>query len=126
MRFRSVSVLPLWSSTNLSASVTGPWHEITAADRLALQVTMGSAGTLNGTWTLQAGLGSTIDGLVGPSGNAATIEGSTYAVVNGLVAGEDTLIVNVSPASFTWIRWVWTTTSGTGTLTQSLISVKSE
>lgn len=126
MRFIHANVLPLWSSTDLSASRNGPWLKLNSADTVSLQVTMGSAGTLNGTWTLQAGLGraGAVDDV--PDGSPATLDGSTYTVVNGLISGEGTLIVNITRAPFSYVRWVWTRTSGTGTLTESLMSTKSE
>jgi hypothetical protein len=106
--------------------LNGPWLELAAADKAALQITMGSAGTLNGTWALQVALGDTQVGATAPLGTPTTLEGSSFAVVNGLIAGEASLVANISVAPFSWIRWVWTRTSGTGTLTESLLAVKGE
>ncbi len=97
-----------WSSTSLSARVNGPW----------------TGSSLNGTLKLQIANGEADTTGIAPLGTAVDLSGASYAMVSSLIGSDSSLILNFSDVPFTWCRWVWTRTSGTGTLSASRVVMK--
>lgn len=112
-----------WSSTSLSASVNGPWINVEAAEKLSLQITW-TGSSLNGTVKLQIANGEADTTGIAPLGTAVDLSGASYAMVSSLIGSDSSLILNFSDVPFTWCRWVWTRTSGTGTLSASRVVMK--
>lgn len=123
MKLVNLNNLANWSSTSLSANANGPWINVEAAEKLSLQVTW-TGSSLVGTMSFQVASGPVGSTGIAPLATATALVGASYAMSASLIGGESSLCVSFPDVPFTWIRWVWTNTSGTGTLTESNITLK--
>lgn len=104
-------------TASLGASTNGTPFKVERMDECNFQFVWTDAGSLSGTVKLQVSndaFTGNIDEL-NPNSHWEDYSASPYAV-----SGSSSHNINVADMGFTAIRWVWTRTAGTGSLTVNI------